>query len=112
MKITISSGSEFADTFKRSCRPDNFSYSGLLALYEYLEEVDPEMELDVVAICCDWSEYDSVLEACEEMSSEWNEDDFEGLDEDSIEKKALEHLRERTSVISGYYGDKCIVQSF
>jgi hypothetical protein len=112
MKITIDSGSEFADFFKKSCRADNFSYSGLCALYEYLEECDPDMELDVIAICCDWSEYDSAREACEEMSSEWDKDDFEGLDEEELEKKALEHIQERSSVISGYDGDKCIVQSF
>ena len=25
-------------------------------LYEYFEDVDPDMELDVIAICCDYSE--------------------------------------------------------
>jgi hypothetical protein len=111
MKITINSGSAFAEHFCR-IRPNSFSYSGLCALYEYLEEVDTNMELDVIAICCDFSEYDSALEACEELSSEWDKDDFEGLDEEELEEKALEHLQEFTSVISGYNGDKCIVQSF
>ena len=108
MKITINSGSKFADTFKCLCRAESFSYSGLKALYDYLEECDPDMELDVIAICCDWSEYDSALQACGELSSEWDEEDYEGLDEE----KALEHLQEQTSVVSGYDGDKCIVQLF
>ena len=46
------------------CRPDNFSYDGLLALWEYFEEYEDstgeEIELDVIAICCEYSEYDSL----------------------------------------------------
>jgi len=36
-----------------------FSYHALNYLYEYYEEVDPDMELDPIAIACDWGEYDS-----------------------------------------------------
>ena len=41
-------------------RPENFSYDGLKVLFEYLEELElssgEEMELDVIGICCDFSE--------------------------------------------------------
>ena len=47
-------------------RKGNFSYEGLTALYEYLtnfeEETDKEIELDVIAICCDYSEYKDLKE--------------------------------------------------
>jgi len=50
---------QFRDAF-RSIRPDNFSYEGLAVLFDYLEElgddIGEEMELDVIAICCDFSE--------------------------------------------------------
>ena len=56
----------FRDAFRQSdTYKNNFSYEGLLALFEYLEELEWEMdgmefELDVVAICCDYKEYDSI----------------------------------------------------
>ena len=41
-------------------RPDNFSYEGLTILFDYLieleESIGEELELDVIAICCDFSE--------------------------------------------------------
>lgn len=51
---------DFRDAFQ-AIRPDNFSYEGLGALYEYLEElsedIGDDIELDVIAICCDYTEY-------------------------------------------------------
>lgn len=41
-------------------RPNNFSYEGLSILFDYLEELGDscgeEIELDVIALCCDFSE--------------------------------------------------------
>jgi len=43
-----------------SIRPDNFSYEGLSALFDHIEELESdigeEIELDVIALCCDYSE--------------------------------------------------------
>jgi hypothetical protein len=46
--------SDFRAGFKY--RPDNFSYEGLRALFEYLECMDEEVEFDPIAICCEFSE--------------------------------------------------------
>lgn len=58
MKTTINLH-QFREAF-REVRPDNFSYEGLEALYQYFDEYEQntgeEMELDVIAICCDFSE--------------------------------------------------------
>ncbi len=58
MRTTV----DFYD-FRRAfdaCRPDNFSYEGLSVLFDGLEEFEEdtgeEMELDVIAICCDFAE--------------------------------------------------------
>lgn len=57
MKQTLNV-SQFRDAFLRSSeRKEQFSYEALGALFEYYEEADPDMELDVVAICCEWTEY-------------------------------------------------------
>jgi len=37
-------------------RPNNFSYEGLEVLFNYLEEMEPQYALDVIAVCCDFSE--------------------------------------------------------
>lgn len=58
MKTTVSRYS-FCNAF-REVRPGNFSYEGLNVLWDYLEQLEEdmgeEMELDVIAICCDYSE--------------------------------------------------------
>ena len=45
----------FRDEFL-SIRPTNFNDSGLSALFDYFENAD-DFELDVIAICCDFSQY-------------------------------------------------------
>jgi len=54
MKQTINL-SQFRDEFQAT-RPNNFSYEGLEHLFNYFEECDHDFELDVIAICCDFSE--------------------------------------------------------
>lgn len=76
MKQTIGF-SEFQDGFK-TLRPNNFSLQGLGVLWDYLEQYEndcgAEIEFDVIALCCDFSEdgweniaksYDIDLSDCE-----------------------------------------------
>ena len=47
----------FIDSFQ-AIRPDNFSYAGLQALYEYFTDMGSDvLELDVIGICCDFAHY-------------------------------------------------------
>lgn len=59
MKQTVTL-SAFRDAFRTAGRADNFSYSGLEALYDYLTEMEEstgeEIELDPIAICCEFNE--------------------------------------------------------
>ena len=56
---------KFIEAFKAMNR-DNFSSEGYKALYEYLEELSDDigqpLELDVIAICCEYVEYESIDE--------------------------------------------------
>lgn len=60
MYQTVNTVSTFRDEFRACGRVDQFSYEALGLLFEYLEayEMDTgeEIELDVIAICCDFSE--------------------------------------------------------
>jgi hypothetical protein len=74
MKQTIDNASQFQDAFHHAGRADNFSYEGMELLFDYLEECDPDMELDVIAICCDYSEDspDDIIESYGIESDSWD----------------------------------------
>lgn len=62
MKQTITK-SMFRDEFRNCGRAEQFSYEGLGALYDWLEDVHGEdWELDVIALCCEFAEstYDEI----------------------------------------------------
>lgn len=65
---------DFVDRFN-AVRPDNFTYQGLRALYDWFEEYeegcDEEVELDVIAICCDFTEYENLEEFQGDYSTEY-----------------------------------------
>lgn len=51
MKTTINFN-DFRDAFRSMDRMENFSREGMQVLFDYLEECDPDYELDVIAPCC------------------------------------------------------------
>ena len=75
MKQTVCQ-SDFRDAFVQYGRKDNFSYSGLNALYEYLTDLEDdtgvEQELDVIGLCCDWTEYESIEEFNHDYNKEYS----------------------------------------
>ena len=52
----------FRQAFEDMGRREQFSYEALGVLFEHYEECFPDSELDVIAICCDWTEYESIEE--------------------------------------------------
>ena len=117
---------DFERAFVLADRKDQFSYDGLKALFEYLEDFEDDMgeeiELDVIALCCDYSEYDSALECAKDYPFDVPEDldksdygnidqtTFDNLQEEIREEAALEYLRDHTSVIE--FNTGIIIQSF
>ena len=71
MKQSVSI-TNFIDAFEKM-RPSNFTYEGLECLYNYLIECEQdtgeEFELDVIALCCDFSEYKDLEEYKKNYSS-------------------------------------------
>lgn len=59
MRVTVDERM-FCDMFIDYDRESNFSSEGLGLLFDYLEQLEEdtghEMELDVIALCCDYSE--------------------------------------------------------
>jgi hypothetical protein len=91
---------DFTEAFRLAGRKDQFSYSGLKALFDYFEEMEDgcgeEMELDVIAICCEYSEYATARECCEDRGGM---PDIDGMDDEEAEEACLSMLRDETQVI-------------
>ena len=69
---TTATITDFVNAFEK-LRPSNFSYEGLESLYNYLtdyeQDTGEEIELDVIALCCDYSEYKDLEEYRKNYSS-------------------------------------------
>lgn len=65
--------SQFQNEFWRWGRQDRFTEAGLKALYEHLQECSRglKQELDVIALCCDYTEYDSIAEYNQECGTDY-----------------------------------------
>lgn len=76
--------SMFVDAFDRMGRSENFTVAGRRALFAYLEKLadylhgddHPGMELDVIALCCDFSEYAGL----EEFHRDFDAEEYPDLD--------------------------------
>ena len=111
MKQTITK-CQFHDAFRDMDRKDNFSYEGLNALYDYIEQYEEdcntEVEMDVIAFCCEFSEYESAIECIDVCGYDCNLSDCEDTEEK--EETALEYLRDNTQVIE--FNGGIIIQDF
>lgn len=98
MKSTVTFN-EFHNAFM-ALRPDNFSYEGLRALYEYIAELEDcigeELELDVIGLCCDFTEYHGL---------------YSEIINDYPDVRVMEDLEEQTQVIRAANGN-IIIQAF
>jgi len=94
---TISQG-QFSDEFHKCGRGEQFSYEGLKALYNYLvdleEGCDMSIELDVIALCCEYTEYEDL----EELQNDYD-------------VESIEELKDNTTVIM-INDDSFIIQCY
>ena len=87
--------SAFCDAFRDMNRDDNFSYAGKRALFDFLEEVAPDMELDVIAICCEYAE-----SSLEEVICDYSIDVSEAEDDDEKAEIVEEYLQDNTCLVA------------
>ena len=98
---------DFRDAFKAAGRENNFSYHGLGVLFDYFEEYEEstgeEIELDVIAICCEYSE-----DYCSDIADNYSIDISDCIDEVSTVETVMAYLQDHTSV-AGVTEDGTIV---
>jgi len=108
--------SHFCDAWNRfDDRKNSFSYQGKRALYDYLEQLSEDMdepiELDIVALDCEYTEYESAIEAWREYEGyQTPKEREEEPVEDIAEDEALEYLQYHTTVIEVENGGVIIAQ--
>jgi hypothetical protein len=90
---------QFREAFHRAGRMDQFSYEGLKVLFDYLDNLSEDtgepIELDVIALCCDYYE-SSIEELIDNYNINLSEVDED--DPDSIIEVVREYLEDNTSV--------------
>ena len=110
MKMTIDAGM-MKEMFVKYDR-DYYSFTGLETLLDYYDEINPEMEFDPIAICCDCTEYgENTACSFDDLISdygykypveEWLEDN--ALEENEFDNEyyidsLVERLEEETTVL-------------
>jgi hypothetical protein len=103
MKQTINL-SAFMGAFHAYRRYDQFGYQALEILFSYLEELESEtseeIELDVIALCCDYS-VDSVAD----IAANYSIDLSECEDDEARKFAVLGYLQDNTSICGEYEGE-------
>jgi hypothetical protein len=96
MKTTVSRY-DFERAFVDADRKGNFSYEALGLLFDYFEsyeeETGQEIELDVIAICCEYTE-DNLDDILVNYSI-----DVEGMDDDEKIEAARDYLNDNTQLV-------------
>ena len=113
MIITITEY-RYIQAFTEHNREDNFSYVGLQALFEHFTEIendtDTQLKLDVIGICSEYTEYETVMKVLEAYSSTFDVDDY--LDDGFFdEEDAIDAIRSRTTIIMTS-SNSAVVQDF
>jgi|TARA_R110000787_G_scaffold285592_1_gene401749 hypothetical protein len=86
-------------------RGEQFSYEALEVLFDYYEMGCDDYNLDVIEICCEWSEYDSIAALKENYSSflsdqiiEGDPDDVEGILEGTKDNDIISAIQDVTEI--------------
>lgn len=89
---------EFCDEFHNAGRNDQFSYKAKRALYDYIKEVEEStgtpIELDVVALCCEY--YESTWQ---DIVNDYSIDLSECEDDEERIDAVRDYLQDNTMIV-------------
>lgn len=98
---TIDNAYQLEELFKEYGREDHFSYYGFQALYDYFDQysddIGEDFKIDVIAICCDFTEYASWEELYNNYSYSYNNE--EETWEETDKGQFMDWVYNRTQVI-------------
>jgi hypothetical protein len=97
MKTTVTKY-DFERAFVDADRKENFSYEGLAVLFDYFEDYEEqtgeEIELDVIAICCEYNE-----DTPEAIANNYWDRDSVPDDEEELRDQVREYLEANTTLV-------------
>lgn len=109
MKTTVNFF-QFRDAFIRMDRQCNFPGNGLIVLWDYLEgfenDTGEDLELDVVALCCEFSQ-----DPWSDIADNYRID-LEGLDDDERKEAVIDYLQDNTCFVGEANDNDLIYASF
>lgn len=101
---TIDNAYQLQQLFNEYDRGDQFSYEGYKALFDYFNQLSYSMDkdyyLDVVGICCDFTEYGDWAEVYEQYGYSYDnsDPDWDDIDQDDF----IEWVKDRTNTLECY----------
>jgi len=102
--------SVFVDAFHAFDRYDSYGYAALKVIFNYLEqyeeETDTEIELDVIAICCDYN-----LEHYTDIASNYSID-LDGFDDDEAKQAVIEYIQDNSAYLGEATDGELVYQVF
>lgn len=107
---TIDNGYQLEQLFNECGRGDHFSYEGYNALYDYLDQLSDDIgedfKIDVIALCCDFTEYSDWEEIFQNYSYSYNNESetWENINQDDFK----EWVQDRTQVIEVFDYKNCL----
>ena len=109
----------FEDAFKSSQYKNNFSYEGLGALFDYLEQYEDdtgeEMDFDMVVIASEYSEYKDVKEYVKDYDTDVDKEDYTddgNFEEEDYNEAVLEEIEGKATLIKIDDSDGFIIQVY
>jgi len=107
----------FCDAFRACDRNDSFTYAGKKALYNYLtnyeEETGEELDLDIIALCCEYTEYNALADYLRDYDTDIkNKDYFTNgkLDQEAAGAAILKEIEDKSVLIPVAGGGFIILQ--
>jgi hypothetical protein len=103
---TIDTASQFRDQFRQCGRADQFSYEALGLLFDYLNDCGSDVELDVLGVCCEFSE-----DMPESIADSYSID-TEGLTEGEIVDAVMSYLDDHSVTVGITSSGSFVYQQF
>ena len=91
---------EFKNEFELYNRKDYFTSEALELIFDYLNQDDYTLDMDVIGFCCEFIE-----QSCADVLQDYDVYTNDDMDNEELAESAREYLHDNTSLVGEYVGD-------